>query len=171
MATKKRHRLGRVARRLMSKRRSSMNTDLSEVVHLGGFGGFADLGQSLESIATHVPPAADVSGGSFNEALAAWVARLQEAVDAHWLQTFSPGNRAKYPNLGRRRVVTERGPKYVRIVTRDVNPRRRQRRRLHRKSHGQRVQAGELPGADPKFYSREHLQRERPTTHELLRSR
>ena len=117
-ASKKRHRLGRVAKRVIAGRRPIK--DLSTVLKLEGFAGFGDLGKSLESIVTRSPPATDVSNGSFNAALARWIERLQETVDARRQSTFNPANLVKYPNLGKLRVVAMRGPRYVRIVTRDV---------------------------------------------------
>ena len=116
--SKKRHRLGRVARRLIAKKRPIK--DLSTVLKLEGFAGFGDLGKSLESIVSRQPPATDVSNGSFDSALARWIAHLQEIVDTRRNTTFKPENLVKYPNLGRLRVVAMRGPRYVRIVTRDV---------------------------------------------------
>ena len=69
---KKRHRTGRVAKRVIAGRRPIK--DLSTVLKLEGFAGFGDLGKSLESIVTRSPPATDVSNGSFDAALARWVA-------------------------------------------------------------------------------------------------
>jgi hypothetical protein len=112
----RRHRIGRVARSIALKRRSR------------GFAGFGSLGRSLETIALKVPPATDVSGGSFDDALARWMGKLQAQIDAraeesraHVSRTH-PGllDKPTHKHFSERRVVAETGPKYVRVVTRDV---------------------------------------------------
>jgi hypothetical protein len=115
----KRHRIGRVARSIALKRRSR------------GFGGFDSLGRSLETIALRVPAVTgtDVSRGSFDEALARWMRQLQAQYDTRTqdvrarLNETHPGllEKSTHKRFSERRVVAETGPKYVRVVTRDVN--------------------------------------------------
>ena len=69
----KRHKIGRVSRRVLLRRRS---------VPAIGLRGFGELGKSLETIALRTPPASARDGGSFDEALARWIARLQAQIDA-----------------------------------------------------------------------------------------
>ncbi len=122
MKRKRSHKLGRVARRVLLRKRP--------LATMRGFGGFGELGGSLETIALKQPPATDVSGGNFDEALARWMARLQAQLDAKSEQSIlqiektHPGllRQPSHANFTRRRVVAEKGPRYVRIVTRDVKP-------------------------------------------------
>jgi hypothetical protein len=115
------HRIGKVSRRVLLRRRASPAI---------GLAGFGELGKSLETIALKQAPASDVSGGNFDEALARWMARLQAQVDAKsqesilQIERTHPGllKQPSHANFTRRRIVAERGPRYVRIVTRDVNP-------------------------------------------------
>jgi hypothetical protein len=114
----KRHRIGRVRKRIALRRKSR------------GFGGFDALGRSLETIALKQPPASDVAAGDFDGALARWMARLQAQLDAQSEKSILQIERThlgllrqpSHANFTRRRVVAEKGPKYVRIVTRDVKP-------------------------------------------------